>query len=140
MKEERLRYLVDEISKMTEEIEKKMNLPDSQILADYDILSSLKFSLLRAIQDSIDACMYLSSLKKFKAPSSYKQCFLNLIKEGLLDEELGNNLSKMASFRNLIIHRYWVVDDSQILEMLRSGGIEDIKKFKDKLIEVLENQ
>jgi uncharacterized protein YutE (UPF0331/DUF86 family) len=65
---------------------------------------------------------------------------LNLIKEGLLDEELGNNLSKMASFRNLIIHRYWVVDDSQILEMLRSGGIEDIKKFKDKLIEVLENQ
>ncbi|MEA2066826.1 MAG: hypothetical protein U9O65_07045 [Thermotogota bacterium] len=57
MKEERLPYLIDEISKMVKEIEKKMNLPDSQILADYDILSSLKFSLLRAIQNSIDACM-----------------------------------------------------------------------------------
>ncbi|TYB83797.1 MAG: hypothetical protein FXF54_12935 [Kosmotoga sp.] len=66
MKEERLRYLIDEISRMIKEIEKKMNLPDSQILEDYDRLSSLKFSLLRAIQYSIDAFMYLSSLKNSK--------------------------------------------------------------------------
>ncbi|TYB83798.1 MAG: DUF86 domain-containing protein [Kosmotoga sp.] len=63
---------------------------------------------------------------------------MNLVEQGLLDKELGNNLSKMASFRNLIIHRYRVVDDSQILEILRSGSIEDIRSFRDKLIEMLD--
>lgn len=134
MSEERLAQAIDEISQMIEELERKLNLTDTEILSEYDTLSSLKFSLLRAIQASIDACMLLSSSRRYKIPATYRECFLNLHGGGLLDKSLAEKLSKMAGFRNLLIHQYWDVDDERIIQILRSGALEDLTQFRDRLV------
>ena len=134
MSEKRPAEAIDEISHMVEELERKLTLKDSDILSEYDTLSSLKFSLLRAVQASIDACMLITSSRRFKPPSSYRECFLNLYNEGLVDKSLAEKLSKMAGFRNLLIHKYWDVDDKRILQILRSGALEDLRQFRDKLV------
>ncbi len=134
MSEERLAQAIDEISQMIEELERKLNLTDTEILSEYDTLSSLKFSLLRAIQASIDACMLLSSSRRYKIPATYRECFLNLHGGGLLDKSLAEKLSKMAGFRNLLIHQYWDVDDERIIQTLRSGALEDLTQFRDRLV------
>ncbi len=136
MSEERLAQAIDEISQMIEELERKLNLSDPEILSEYDALSSLKFSLLSAIQASIDACMLLSSSRRYKIPATYRECFLNLNNEGLLDKPLAEKLSKMAGFRNLLIHQYWDVNDTHILQILRSGGLDDLRQFRDRLVEI----
>lgn len=134
MIEEKLAQAIDEISQMVKELERKLSLKDSDILSEYDTLSSLKFSLLRAVQASIDACMLLTSSRRYKAPASYRECFLNLNEEGILEKQLAQNLAKMAGFRNLLIHKYWDVDDKRILQILRSGALEDLRQFGDKLV------
>ena len=134
MCEEKLAGIIDEISQMVKELERKLSLKDSDILSEYDTLSSLKFSLLRAVQASIDACMLLTSSRRYKAPASYRECFLNLKEEGILEKQLAENLAKMAGFRNLLIHKYWDVDDKKILQILRSGALEDLRQFGDKLV------
>ena len=78
--------------------------------------------------------MLITSSRRFKPPSSYRECFLNLYNEGLVDKSLAEKLSKMAGFRNLLIHKYWDVDDKRILQILRSGALEDLRQFRDKLV------
>ncbi|MBI3599221.1 MAG: DUF86 domain-containing protein, partial [Nitrospinae bacterium] len=50
-----------------------------------------------------------------------------LEKEGFLASDLAMKLKKMVKFRNKLIHRYWEIDDKNILEYSR----KDINDFND---------
>ena len=47
-----------------------------------------------------------------------------------------DKLRKMAKFRNKLIHRYWEVEDRNILEYARKdiGDFEDYMRAVDKLL------
>ncbi|MDK2384226.1 MAG: DUF86 domain-containing protein [Candidatus Korarchaeota archaeon] len=38
-------------------------------------------------------------------------------------------MARLASLRNMVIHRYWEVDDLRIYREARSGGLEAIRSF-----------
>ena len=44
---------------------------------------------------------------------------------GAIEGELKSRLAKMARFRNLLVHLYWKVDDSEVYRVIR----EDLGDF-----------
>lgn len=44
-----------------------------------------------------------------------------------MSEDLSSRLRKMVKFRNKLMHRYWEIDDQNILEYVR----KDLKDFED---------
>lgn len=42
-------------------------------------------------------------------------------------------LVKLARLRNLLVHRYWIVDDERMISEARSGGLHAIRAAIDDI-------
>lgn len=57
------------------------------------------------------------------------EMFTILAEEGLIDADLSSNLADMASFGNLLVHRYGEADNERVLEIIKSD-LGDIREFE----------
>ena len=72
---------------------------------DPHLLSSAKYNLVVAIEAAIDICNHLISKNSFRLPDGYKDTFMVLAEQGLIDKEFAaENLAQMAGFHNRLVH------------------------------------
>ena len=55
---------------------------------------------------------------------------------GLLPQALANRLARAARLRNLLVHRYWEIDDERVHQSVREG-LKDFEEFKARVRELL---
>jgi len=114
--------------KMVEEIEK-----------DYRDYQALKFSLFEMIEACIDIANHVIAAERLERVEEYARMFVVLGKNGIISEELAENLAKMARFRNLLIHRYGEINAEYIVEIL-DKHLQDIIEFMEKIRKFMEKQ
>lgn len=54
---------------------------------------------------------------------------MKLRDKGVISSEVAESMTKLVGLRNIIVHRYWVVDDLKIYKSAKYSGIENIEKF-----------
>lgn len=109
-------------------IGKLASLPEEQFWGNELYLDSIKLHLIQAIEDAASICTHLMARLGGMAPSSYAECFAALHERGVIDEALAGRLQAMARFRNLLVHRYWQVDDQRVLRIAREE-VGDLLEF-----------
>lgn len=65
-------------------------------------------------------------------PTTYRETFEILGQAGLISEDLAEELSDVAGFRNVLVHIYWQIDLDQVYGVLQN----DLKTLKFFLQEV----
>lgn len=103
-------------------------LPDEEFWADVRNMFTIKLHLIQAVEDTANLCSHLSARLGGVAPANYASCFESLVKLNILEQNLGERLQKMSRFRNLLVHRYWEVDDRRVLELARHE-VQDLEAF-----------
>ncbi len=98
------------------------------LLGDVYKVAALKWYLLLAIEDAFALCSHAVAELGGDAPTSYAECFETLWEHGLIEESLRDRLRMMARFRNLLVHRYWDVDDSRVLDICQNH-LGDLEKL-----------
>ncbi len=63
----------------------------------------------------------------------YTTVFRKLVETGVLSPKTGLNMEKLVRLRNLIIHRYWEVDDIRIYREFKEKDRFIIKKFIEEV-------
>lgn len=111
-----------------ERIRKLASLPDEQFWGNELHIDSVKLHLIQAIEDAASICTHLMARLGGTAPSAYAECFASLHERGVIDESLAERLQAMSLFRNLLVHRYWQIDDAQVLRIAREN-IGDLLEF-----------
>lgn len=111
-----------------ERIRKLASLPDEQFWGNELHIDSVKLHLIQAIEDAASICTHLMARLGGTAPSAYAECFASLHERGVIDESLAERLQAMSRFRNLLVHRYWQIDDAQVLRIAREN-IGDLLEF-----------
>ena len=91
-----------------------------------------KYLLITAIEGAFSVCNHIA-VRKGRIPKSYSECFRELANLGVIDRELGERLSRMAKFRNLLVHQYWRVDDERVFRIIE----EDISDLDEFIAEVM---
>ena len=100
---------------------------------DPHLLSSAKYNLVVAIEAAIDICNHLISKNNFRLPDGYKDTFIVLAEQGLIDKEFAaENLVQMAGFRNRLVHQYWNLDPQMIYKILQTN-LTDLDRFLDEI-------
>lgn len=56
-----------------------------------------------------------------KAPATYGDSFSILADNNVISKSLAARLGKVVGFRNLLVHRYEIIDDRKMLEMMRDN-------------------
>jgi uncharacterized protein YutE (UPF0331/DUF86 family) len=133
---EKLKKRISEVKEHKEKIEKYSSIPDSEFWKDERNLLAIKHLLLQSIEACGSICSHVLAKKFFKSPSSFPECFEILFNSGVIDNELSVKLRQMARFRNILVHRYWEIEDKKILAYARNN-LADFDRFLESILQYL---
>jgi len=68
----------------------------------------------------------------------YVEAMRFLVRVNIVKPELGGKLVRLARLRNLLVHRYWVVDDSRVLKEARENGVETVREVLRNIRRLIE--
>jgi len=101
-------------------------------LENYTHLDALVLNIERACQAAIDLAMHVVSESHLGVPQSSAEAFILLKKAGRLDTDLAQRMTKMAGFRNIVIHQYQDLD-TEVVHHIMQQGWEDLVAFCSSL-------
>jgi len=136
---ERLRTLATSLRGNLRKLQKYAGLPDKGFWSDERNIFTVKLLLIQAIEDAASICAHLLARLGGQVATGYADCFEGLQKLGILQPELVQRLTVMARFRNLLVHRYWEVDDQRVLKFARHD-IADLEAYLEAIGKFLGEQ
>lgn len=133
---EKIKQRFSEINEAVSGAKDLVGLSDKEFWSRKENIAAVKYYLLQAIEAVGGVCVHFAAKKFNKGVSAFGECFEVMEKEGVLEKNLADKLRKMAKFRNKLIHRYWEIEDKNILEYAREdmGDFEEFIKAVDKLV------
>ncbi|MGD6851425.1 MAG: DUF86 domain-containing protein [Candidatus Bathyarchaeia archaeon] len=74
-----------------------------------------------------NVCLHVAKEDLKQEPLSYSECFRLLDDEGI-SENCAKELTKLVRLRNLLTHRYWIIDDNQVYNSIKNDfhGVESL--------------
>ncbi len=133
----RREIVLSRISKLDEYIEflyEMCKYPKEEYLFDPMIYGSTERFLHLSIECAIDIANHIISDMGYRKPSSNKEIFEILFENKIIDNNLKENLSNMAGFRNILVHDYINLDREIVYDIL-NNNLKDIEDFRDIAIE-----
>jgi uncharacterized protein YutE (UPF0331/DUF86 family) len=64
-------------------------------------------------------CLQIAMEDFKRTPQSYSECFKIMEEEGIC--EYAKDLTAIMRLRNLLTHRYWIIDDAQIYDSIKNN-------------------
>lgn len=96
----------------------------------YDVREErfVEHSLQLAMQAALDVASYIVSDESLGEPQTNRHLFDLLARAGWLDDGLAAQLSRMAGFRNVLVHGYDDVDLAVVEDIVRHR-LDDLLQF-----------
>lgn len=101
---------------------------DADLFGSEDALPAAKYRLVVAVEAAVDTADHVIASEGLRQATSFADSFQSLQESGWLDDELAASLQDAARFRNLLVHQYAVVDDTRVLETIRTR-LDDLDGF-----------
>jgi len=125
---EKIKQRFSEINEAISEAGRLAGMGDQEFWSKKENIAAVKYYLLQAIESVGGVCVHIAAKKFNKGVSAFGECFEIMEKEKVLNADLAEKLRKMAKFRNKLIHRYWEIEDENILEYARKD-LGDFESF-----------
>jgi uncharacterized protein YutE (UPF0331/DUF86 family) len=81
-----------------------------------------------AIEEVIDVANHIVSFHQWREPTGYRDLFTVLKEHGVIDGKDLALFQNMAAFRNMLVHRYEVVDDDLVFGAFKNR-LADFERF-----------
>ncbi len=124
---EKVISLIAEIVKANSQLKRYRALSKRAILSSPEKLNSIKYLFVVVAEACIDICQHLSAKLFSEVPESYASCFQVLCVHKVISASLAKRLGDLAGLRNLLVHRYWQVDDKRVVQHL--GKLDTLQKY-----------
>jgi len=72
-----------------------------------------------SIQASVDIATGIAVMKTPRRPDTYRETFLVLGRSGIIPEDLAKEMSRLAGFRNILVHEYSALDLQKVYRILQ---------------------
>jgi uncharacterized protein YutE (UPF0331/DUF86 family) len=115
---EKIIALTSEVEKALIVLKEYAKLPPSDFKGNAERLGNMKYQFIVMLEGCIDICQHVSSRLFAQTPESYASCFEILHEMHVIEKELAAQMAELARFRNVLVHLYWKVDDSRVLQNL----------------------
>ena len=123
-----MRKITSEVISALQRLGDLGKIPEAEFLADPHKVGSAKYSLIVAIEGTLDLSNHIISKNGFRTPEDYADTYRVLEERGVFDAEFTSALVQMARFRNRLVHIYWDVDDAEIYRIILTR-LQDIRRF-----------
>jgi uncharacterized protein YutE (UPF0331/DUF86 family) len=128
----RLRYYL-------EELKNAKDIDWGKYQSDLRAKSFVERYLHLAIEEVMDIANHLVSFYKWREPTGYRDLFLILKEHGIISEKYLPTFQSMASFRNMLVHRYETIDDELVFGIFKKR-LDDFELFITLVVNWVESQ
>jgi len=90
-----------------------------QVAASRLYRSSMERYVHMAVETMLDACRHIVSAKKLGIPETYRDLVRMLKDNSILSFELAARMEEYVGLRNILVHRYMVIDHERLYEEAR---------------------
>jgi len=105
-------------------------IPREVLERDQDTQYMVCHAMLLAIQSTVDIATGIAVDKTPRRPATYRETFLVLGASGIIPEDLARDMSRLAGFRNILVHEYSTLDISRVYAILQEDQ-KTVQKFRD---------
>ena len=98
---------------------------------------SLRYLVIQLVEAAASVSVHLLSRLFDERVEGYADCFRRMGARKVIAEGLSERLASAARLRNLLVHRYWEIDDRRVYTSIE-GGIEDFEVFKREVRSFME--
>ncbi len=126
-----------ELSESLEDWRRYQDISIEELRMDRDKRNMALHAMLISTQSAIDIATYIIAEKGLRKPSTYRETFEILEEQRMIPEDLANDLSDLAGFRNVLVHIYWELDMNVIYGILQND-LRVLMEFKKIVKELLE--
>jgi uncharacterized protein YutE (UPF0331/DUF86 family) len=112
---------IDELKRLTSKSYAELSLNEKY---------AIRYHIIVLAEALGSLCFQMATEELNRAPESYSQCFKMLEEEGICD--CARDLTALVRLRNLLVHRYWVIDDSQVCDAIKSN-FKAVEKFLERV-------
>ena len=132
---------IELIYNLLEDLRTGIHELENAIKTPYDELSSMekfgiRYIVISLVESSSSICMHLLHNLFGIYPKGYPSCFILLAEKGIIPKDLGESLARAARLRNILVHKYWEVDDNKVYLSVKKG-ILDFKRFVELIAEAV---
>jgi uncharacterized protein YutE (UPF0331/DUF86 family) len=97
-------------------------------LADDGLKAQAERWLHLAAECCLDLANHLIADRGWKTPTTYREAFQVLAREGVLDDSLAGQMEGWAGLRNVLVHLYLDLDHEILFDIL-SGDLDQLEAF-----------
>ena len=128
-----------ELEEYLGQIKEYENVTVERYEEDWKTQRIIERTLQMMIETCADICAHIISDKNYRIPTSYADTFKVLEENEIIHPHLLEKLSKMAKFRNVIVHQYDRVNAEIVVGILRRN-IGDFAEFKKSIVNFLKSE
>jgi len=125
---ERLNRYLLRMEENLEDIKAILASPDEEILSSSRDMKALKYCLIEMAEAMANTLQHLLARRWGKVVDSYLGLIDEAMKREVMDRDLLARLKFFFRFRNLLVHRYWEIEDRTLLLHTRKG-VQDFQEF-----------
>ena len=134
--QEKMVKLISELRRSVSRLRELGKLPEDAFIKDPDKIGSSKYHFIVAIESAIDMCNHIIARNGYRVPNDYGDTFRVMCEVGALEAGFTEELTKMAKFRNRLVHLYWEVDDKQVYQTIQRR-LDDFKTLLNAISKFL---
>jgi len=112
------------------------NIPKDEYIMNKFVYGSAERFLHLAIEVTFDICNHIISDLRLRKPENYKDIFKVLFENNIISKTQLEKFTKMAGFRNILVHDYAKINREMVYEIIRNN-LNDFEEFIDTISEYI---
>lgn len=127
--QEYVEKIVNEILEGLDEIKNTITLGIEDFIRNKSKRFSMRYSIILVVEVAADLGVAVLRQCFNDKAESYREVFSKLAEKGVISYSTAKGMVSLASLRDMIVHRYWSVDDARIYREAKSNGVRTIELF-----------
>jgi len=109
------------LNQCVDELKQYQELTFKEFCATSKHYWAVQHGLQLAIQSVLDIGNHLIAAETPRSVEEYRDIIVAMGEEGMLPMDFANRIADMAGFRNILVHRYLVVDLHRVYDLLQNN-------------------
>jgi uncharacterized protein YutE (UPF0331/DUF86 family) len=114
------------------EIERLIAVDQATFFSDNRNAFSVRYLIIQTVEAMTDLCQHMLARTRGIPCDGYIDCIVKAGEHGIISVALAERLRRLAALRNILVHRYWRIDDAQVYTETQAN-VSDLTTFIDEI-------
>jgi len=123
---------IADIAMARREIECLVAVDQATFFSDSRNAFSVRYLIIQAVEVMTDLCQHMLARTRGIPCDGYIDCIVKAGEHGIISVALAERLRRLAALRNILVHRYWNIDDARVYVETKVN-LSDLTTFIDAI-------